>query len=347
MTPLFIVALVCWGAGWVLLARLRTSGGKLRVQGLETMPSIIVPARNEETNLPTLLHSITSQSSKPLEVIVVDDDSTDHTAEVTRQFGARVVKAQPLPDGWRGKAWACHQGAAAATGRLLLFLDADTWFEPDGLGKILAAYDGGAFSVGPFHAVWRAYENLSLFFNVNMTAGTVPDGLFGQMLLVDRESYERVGGHEAVRGRILENCFLAERFRGAGIPVQGLAGQGLLSFRMYPNGLRELVEGWTKGFAAGAGQTPRGVLLLLVGWMFGLMLVPLVWVVAGNSWAWAGLYLLCAAQAGWLARRIGSFSWWAALMYPVPLVFFFIVFGRSVLRGGKQVVWKGRRIHAD
>jgi 4,4'-diaponeurosporenoate glycosyltransferase len=306
--------------------------------------SIIIPARNEEHNLPVLLRSIHAQAVRPLEVIVVDDGSTDRTAAVAREWGATVIASQPLPEGWRGKTWACHQGAQAARGELLLCLDADTWFEPDGLAKILARYSGGALSVGPYHAVRESYEQLSLFFNLVMTAGTVPGGLFGQMLLVDRESYRRVGGHAAVQGRTLENFFLASLFREAGIPVCSVTGKGMLAFRMYPNGLRELVEGWTKGFASGAGATPKPRLLLIVAWMIGLML-PVV-LLPVTVWAWP-VYALCAAHVAWVSRRVGAFRWYAAALYPVPLIFFFAVFTRSALRSGKQVTWKGRAIRAD
>lgn len=306
--------------------------------------SVIIPARNEEHNLPRLLGSIQAQSCQPREVIVVDDGSSDRTAAVAREFGAMVITSQPLPDGWRGKTWACHQGAAAATGDLLLFLDADTWFEQDGLAKILKRYSGGAFSVGPYHAVRELYEQLSLFFNINMTAGTVPGGLFGQMLLVDRESYRRVGGHEAVKGRILENFWLAGLFRAAGIPVRSVTGRGMIAFRMYPGGLRELVEGWTKGFASGAGNTPRGKLIGLSVWMSVLMAPVVLLPVA--VWAWP-VYVFCAAQVAWASRQVGTFRWYAAALYPVPLLFFFAVFARSVFRSGKQVTWKGRTLRAD
>lgn len=377
MTVLLLVTLVLWALGFFLLPRLRRCG-RSSASCPALAVSIVIPARNEEQNLPMLLRSIASQSVKPREVIVVDDGSTDRTAAIAREHGATVVASQPLPEGWRGKTWACHQGARAATGDWLLFLDADTWFEPEGLARVLAAcaagptdcssrresaltalpqvqmertdvrcYEAFAFSIGPFHAVRRVHEDLSLFFNFNMTVGTVPDGLFGQMLLVDRESCRRVGGHEAVKGRTLENFFLAQQFRAAGIPVRSATGRGVLSFRMYPNGLRELVEGWTKGFAAGAGQTPRSVLLLVVAWMIGLMLAPIGWAVTGDSLAWGVVYLLCAAQVGWFARQIGAFRWFTALLYPVPLIFFFAVFARSAMRSGKQVTWKGREIRAD
>jgi 4,4'-diaponeurosporenoate glycosyltransferase len=186
-----------------------------------------------------------------------------------------------------------------------------------------------------------------LFFNFNMVLGTVPQGLFGQMLLVDRESYRRVGGHEAVRGKILENFWLAGRFREAGVPVASVLGRGVLSFRMYPNGLRELVEGWTKGFASGAGQTPRGTLLLIVAWMIGLMLAPLGALVTGDWIPWGAMYGLCAMQVALFSRLVGAFRWTTGLLYPLPLVFFFIVFARSAMRSGKLVTWKGREIRAD
>jgi 4,4'-diaponeurosporenoate glycosyltransferase len=216
MTPAFwVTTLVLWAAGFLLLGRLRACARSGAPHPAPSV-SIIIPARNEEHNLPTLLRSLASQSVNPCQIIVVNDGSTDRTAELARQLGATVIASQPLPDGWRGKTWACHQGAKAATGDLLLFVDADTWFEPDGLRRVLASYVGGACSVGPYHAVRKPYEHLSLFFNLNMTVGTVPHGLFGQMLLVDRESYRRVGGHETVKGRIPENVFLAGNFRPPG-----------------------------------------------------------------------------------------------------------------------------------
>lgn len=345
---LLAITLALWAAGWLVLGRVRRCGlGAVGKSISAVRLSIIIPARNEEQNLPTLLRSLAAQPLKPREIIVVDDGSTDRTAELARELGATVIASQPLPEGWRGKTWACHQGAQAATGELLLFLDADTWFEPDGLVRVVADYDGGAFSVGPFHAVRHAYEDLSLFFNLNMTIGTSPGGLFGQMLLVDRDSYRRVGGHEAVKGRILENCFLAQQFRAAGIPARSVTGRGVISFRMYPNGLRELIVGWTKGFASGAGQTPRGVLVLVVAWMIGLMLAPLGWLVTGDWLGWGAMYLLCAGQVGWFSRQIGAFHWFSALLYPVPLIFFFAIFAHSAMRSGKTVAWKGREIRAD
>ena len=223
-------------------------------------------------------------------------------------------------------------------------MDADTWFDTDGLAHILVRYHTGALSVGPYHAVRKPYEQLSAFFNLIMVLGTAPRGLFGQMLLVDRESYRHVGGHEAVKERILENYNLAQRFNHAGIPARSLIGKGAFAFRMYPHGLAELVQGWTKGFASGAIQTPKPVLLLIVAWLTAMM-----WPVGrltSSVWA-APVYLLFALQLGVMFRRVGTFRWYTTLLYPVPLVFFFAVFTWSLLRSGRQVTWKGRTIRAD
>jgi 4,4'-diaponeurosporenoate glycosyltransferase len=356
------VTLALWFAGWIVLGRVRRCGcGESNQSVRAGQLSIIIPARNEEQNLPTLLRSLAAQSIRPREIIVVDDASTDRTAELAREHGARVVNSQPLPDGWRGKTWACHQGAQAATGELLLFLDADTWFEPDGLQQVLAEFQaagGGVLSVAPHHAVRDFHEQFSAFFNLVMLAGTGaftlrgdrlgPRGLLGQFMLIERAAYQRVGGHEAVKARILENFWLAEQLRTAGVPLRCRGGRGVFSFRMYPQGWREVVDGWTKGFASGAGQTQLPILLLIIAWMIGLMTAPLGLAFRSQPLWWLGVYALCATQVAWLLRCVGTFHWSVALFYPVPLVFYFGVFARSVRlsRQRQAVAWKGRQIRA-
>lgn len=305
--------------------------------------SIIIPARNEAHNLPKLLQSIRDQPAQPLEVLVVDDDSADGTAGVAAAHGATVIASMHLPDGWRGKPWACHQGSLAARGSHLLFLDADCWFEAGGLDAILARYRGGAMSMAPYHRVRRAYEELSALFNLIMVASTTGHGLFGQMLLVERSAYERTGGHREVQGRVLENLHLASIYRAAGIGVASMPGRGMLAFRMYPEGLSSLVEGWTKGFAAGASETPRSAVLLVALWISGLMIALIA--LPFSPWS-AALYLAFALQFGLLLRQVGSFSWITALFFPVPLFFYLAVFARSLRRSGKQVTWKGREFRA-
>ncbi|HSG47547.1 MAG TPA: glycosyltransferase, partial [Longimicrobiales bacterium] len=107
--------------------------------------SVVIPARNEAGNIRTVLASVTAADYPDFEVVVVDDRSTDGTGEIARATPAararevRVVEGADLPEGWMGKPWACHQGAMAATGEVLLFTDADTWHGP---GLLRRAVEG-------------------------------------------------------------------------------------------------------------------------------------------------------------------------------------------------------------
>lgn len=332
--------------------------GESAADGIPTV-SIIIPARNEEKNLPALLDSLRAQQIRVLEILVIDDESTDRTAEVARSMGARVVPAGPLPEGWLGKANACHQGALAARGDWLLFLDADTWFEPSGLDRLLAffAKTGGALSLIPWHVVRAPHEHLSVFFNINAMAGTgaftpwpgLRASLSGPVLLVGRADYLASGGYEKVKSRILENFQLTRAFRDHGMGITVLGGRGIISYRMYPESARHLATGWMKGFANGAASTPRPVLILLVLWMTGLVCAAQGLALAPTTGLAWGLYALAVVQCLVFFARVGSFRWWSAVIYPVFLIFFFVLFGISASRAarGKSVQWKGRAIHAD
>lgn len=361
MTMLVIPA-VFWLAGWAMLARIKSCRP---AAGETPRPSrtlsVIIPARNEERNLPRLLRSLQNQSSPPDEIIVVDDASTDRTAAVAAELGAIVVSPPPLPEGWRGKTWACQHGADQAKGEWFLFLDADTWFEPEGLATVRAEFakaGGGALSVAPLHHVRTLHEQFSAFFNLVMLAGTggftalgdrlAPRGLLGQFLLIEQTAYLRVGGHAVVKEHILENFRLAEQLRAAGVPLHSRGGRNVFSFRMYPSGWREMIDGWTKGFAGGAGKTPLPLLVLVIAWMSGLIMAATNLLTTASAPGGLLLYVAYAVQVGWLLRRVGTFHWATALFYPVPLIFYFVVFARSVSRLSRRqtVVWKGRDIRA-
>jgi 4,4'-diaponeurosporenoate glycosyltransferase len=307
-------------------------------------PTIVVPARDEADNLARLLPSLEGADA---DVVVVDDGSTDGTAQVARAHGARVVDPGPPDEGWTGKAWACAAGAREARTDRLVFLDADVVLEPGGFDRILGEHDdaGGLLSVQPWHDVERPYEQLSAFFNLiapmSVEAFTVlgrrvrPTGAFGPCLVVDRGAYEAAGGHghPDVRGAVLDDVALA---RALAAPVTVLGGRGSIRFRMYPHGLAQLVEGWTKNFAGGAAGTRLGTLLLVLVWMSGL-----IGVVVDRQ---PVLYAAYVVQLLVLLRRLGRFSPLVAIAYPLPLAFFVGVFARSVFltHVRRQVRWRGR-----
>lgn len=129
-----------------------------------------------------------------------------------------------------------------------------------------------------------------------------------------------------------------------------LGGRQSVHFRMYPDGLAGLLEGWAKAFAAGASKTPPARMALVVFWIVGSVLAFMSLLL--SPWFGPGgitpvlVYSAFVAQWGFFLWRVGRFSFWTALFYPVPLVFFFGLFGHSIWlrRFGKPVVWKGRSI---
>ena len=129
-----------WLLGFIFLFRIPPCKSGIGTRGAYSPISVIIPARNEEHSLPALLASLKKQTLKPDEIIVVDDNSEDATAEVAEKGGAKVIRAKPLPEGWHGKPWACWTGAKEAQGEILVFLDADTSVQPDGLLKVMGAY---------------------------------------------------------------------------------------------------------------------------------------------------------------------------------------------------------------
>ena len=353
-----------WLVGFILLWRIPYLKKDERVATESPRLSIIIPARNEERNLSLLLNSLKHQTFKPHEIIVVDDHSTDSTAEIARKETCMVISSRDLPEGWTGKPWACWQGANRATGDVFLFLDADTFLEPDGLSKVMSTYfrKGGLLSIQPFHQMKRNYERLSAIFNIIAMAGMnaftllgskiKPMGAFGPCMVCSREDYFFVGGHEKARGEVLESLAIGKEFLKTKREVHCYGGKGTISFRMYPEGLRSLVEGFSKGFGTGANATSVVSLLMIVGWVSGGISVTRHLVesaILGNMTdllGWVVLDLFYILQIHWMLFRIGNFGFSTALLFQIPLIFFVFVFAYSILRIFlvQKVRWKGRDV---
>ncbi len=323
--------------------------------------SIVIPARNEAASLPILLASLTSVAA---EIVVVDDNSTDGTGDIAGRSKAVVVPVTSVPEGWTGKAWACHQGAQASSRPILLFLDADTEVTPGALEGLLdlQRQHGGLISVQPYHRAEKAYEQLSCYFNVVSLMGSGAFAprpprrpmAFGPCLLTARTDYDRAGGHAVVRDQILDDAQLAAAYARAGLPVRCFVGGRALRMRMYPAGPRQLAEGWTKNIAAGAGQADVSSAAAAAGWVAAhfavavgalsmIVATPLAW---GPPLLWCLAWIAVAVQLRMILRRIGSFRWWTWMIFPIPLAAFGAVFVRSLVRTHvrRSVRWRGRSI---
>jgi 4,4'-diaponeurosporenoate glycosyltransferase len=160
--------------------------------------SVIIPAYNESRRLQPLIESLNSQTQQPLEILVVDDHSTDGTGLLAASLGCQVLLADPVEPGWVGKSRACWSGAKKAQGTVLVFLDADTRLERDeALSELVAAFaqqgKKGILSVQPFHRVKKRYESFSAIFNIIVLSGLNRFSILGSRIhgtgaFVDRVS---------------------------------------------------------------------------------------------------------------------------------------------------------------
>ncbi len=315
--------------------------------------------------MPGLLRSLKQQDLVPHEIIIIDDFSEDKTKQIAEQEGIIVLSSAPHPEGWQGKTWVCYQGAQRATGDILVFLDADTMLEKDGLRRMIETYKqvNGILSLQPFHKIKKVYEELSAFFNIivmgAMGSFTIlgktinPAGLFGPVLIISKDKYLQYDGHSIVKNEIMEHMSYGSSVKDKGENIYCYGGKHTISFRMYPNGIGDLINGWSKGFASGAMKTSISILVVIVLWIVGASGTARILIqecITGDTIQmiqWVFLYVCYVMQIYWMIRRIGNFKFYTALFYPIPLLFFVVVFIYSLIRVFvlKKAVWKGRTIN--
>lgn len=350
-----------WVAGWAAAGRSRRLPPAQ--SNVDVSVSVVVPARNEASRLPALLAALARDDAGTAahEVIVVDDQSTDGTGRIADAAGATVVRPGPPPFGWRGKPWACREGALASGGEVLVFLDADTEPAPGFVHRLAAAaaQSGGLVSVQPWHRVERLYERASAVGSVvALMAGTGPHLVplsvparmwrrpvgFGPAMAVPRSSYLATGGHALVRDEVVEDIALAVALADRGLPVAAYAdgGERSIVYRMYQEGPAALIDGWTRNLAAGAGRTPVLRAALVGLWVAGAGGAALA--IRSAPLAYVGFVIQFAV----LFRRAGRFGVLTAAAYPCLLAAFVALFVRSAAYrvGRRPLRWRGRLLAA-
>jgi glycosyltransferase involved in cell wall biosynthesis len=322
--------------------------------------SVIVPARDEEANIAKCLESLVGQQGASYEVIVVDDHSADRTREIARGFPAKVMEADPLAAGWSGKCNACWTGAKFATGKWLLFTDADTRHSAASVATGLReaeAQSAALLSYSPKQEVHSFAEHalmpvifaeLALSFRpreVSDPASRVA-AANGQYLLIRREVYEAVGGHAAVANAILDDVELARKVKSAGYRLQFRLAD-VVSTRMYRS-LPQMWEGWTKNLVL-LFPNARG-LALRRGIEFGLIAWSVIAaVIALLDHDRMGALVNGALAFGLLVffyQRIrrAHFDWLSNVCAVFGLPLFMILLLRSyICHKSGEVRWKGRR----
>jgi chlorobactene glucosyltransferase len=338
------------------------------------MVSVIVPARNEATNISICIASLLNSLYPRFEIIVVDDDSVDGTGDIVRILAehadgrVRVVEGAALPPGWLGKPWACWQGYQQARGDVLVFTDADTRHEDMLLGRAAGALlDTGAdmVSIMPrqlmgsfwerlilphiFTLLWMRYHDLQ---RINRTRNPRIVIANGQFIMVRREAYEAIGGHEALRTEIVEDQKFAQRLVAEGRRIYIAHAENLMETRMYRS-LRGIIEGWTKNLALGSSRAAPGWIGAFTPWLIAISVIG-AWVAPPVILLATLLTPLGGWVQGWsLAVTAFSLLFWMlmltlqrvplpyAAVYPVGALVTALLFVRSALRG-PRVAWKGR-----
>jgi chlorobactene glucosyltransferase len=353
---------------------LRLAGARARtVPGIDDaissspdpLPSVTVciPARNEERNIGVLLSMLDSQTHPPMEVLVLDDQSTDATASIVMEHEhanrrIRLIQGKPLPEGWTGKNWACHQLAEESGGDVLLFVDADV--RPSGHAveqtvTAMARYRADALSAFPrqlFSGVGSAmvipvmdvllYGFLPLLLVLRSRAVSLA-AANGQWFAFTREAYRRIGGHAAVRDRIVEDVELARAVKRKNGRMMLTSGNGSVSCRMYES-LEEIREGFSKNFFAAFGfNTPVFIAVLLL--LFMVFVLPFILLLT-SLWPLAltavGLNVFIRLLLSWRAGH-GPLP---LLLHPFGIVVALLI-GLDAVRLRYRhgaVQWKDRRI---
>ncbi|MGH4038492.1 MAG: glycosyltransferase [Sphaerochaeta sp.] len=331
----------------------------------DPLVSIIIPARNEELNLPNLLNDLDNQKYKIDEIICVDDDSTDATAKIIEDSGAKYLNINYLPSGWKGKTWACQNGAKEASGDLLLFVDADVRLSPSAVKLLVKHYKkyGNPISVQPYHNVEKKHEYFSLFFNMIQICSTSLSiykakkhvGFYGPVLLISKNLFLKYDGYEAVKNSVIEDFNLGKFYNSKHIVIDLLMGGGKIKFKMYPNSIFEVVEGWSKNFSSGAISIKLSLFVLIFFWLVYLTVLPYEFfrsIVNKNyllTLFTLLIYILTIFKMNSSLKKIGSYPFIVSIIYPVYLLFFHIVFFYSLFGTYlfKTTKWKGRNMKED
>jgi len=365
------VLMVVFAINLVLnLRSLKRPDHNSRISKPEPLISVLIPARNEEQNIKTCLKSVQRQDYPNFEVVVLDDNTTDRTYQIVERIAAkdkrvRLIKGKPLAPGWAGKPFACYQLAENGKGSWLLFIDADTTCERHMLRstlKVALDLDLSLLSGFPRQMAESLPEKLALpmmyFFLMtwlplwwlHRSLGHRPSITIGQFLLFRKDEYWRIGGHGAVKDRIIEDVWLGVETVRHGGRHEAIDLSTVFYCRMYRD-VGAMWEGFVKWIYSIAALSPVVIVAMLAA-AFVFYMAPFYWVLNGflsasapTDWRFIAVFQIgMILLMRWLVERHFRQSLLSTFLHPLGISFWFTagVYGlwREIV--GLGVRWKER-----
>jgi len=260
---------------------------KFRLRKPLPLISVLIPARNEERNIKNCVSSVLRQNYPYLEIIVLDDNSADQTFKIAKELSRgskilKIVRGKKLPPGWNGKNWACHQLSQAAKGEWFLFTDADTTHKPHSVSTAFAAArkNNSVFITsipGLKNKTWSeklvlpvihfAFLVLVPFKLINYSEDCRLSFGIGPFMLIKRDFYFALGGHEVLKKEIVDDMALAKLVKVNKGKITILDGTKFMSVRFYAN-FHELWNGLSKNTYEAIGSSPHYLAVVLIGSYF-------------------------------------------------------------------------------
>jgi chlorobactene glucosyltransferase len=333
--------------------------------------SVLIPARNEESNIEACLESLRQQDYPHYEILVLDDDSTDRTAEIITEIVAedprvRLLKGQELPSDWAGKPFACQQLAQEAKGSWLLFTDADTLHAPSVLRYVLGtALSSKAALISGFPyqkttSIWQKMALPILFYFMLLfwmplwwlqrSERALPSVAIGQFLFFSAQAYWSIGGHEAVKSRIVEDVWLGREMTRHHYRQLTLDLSQLVSCQMYRE-FGPMWDGIARWLYTLASLSAFTLIVMMVVVVL-LFLAPFLWLAQGlllsqPAFSWqmlVGIQVAILLLGRFLVGRRFSQPKSSIILHPIGIGFLLIIglYASYQCLTGAGVKWKGR-----
>lgn len=325
----------------------------------QKLVSVLIPARNEEINIEKCIKGILDQDYEKKEIIVLDDNSTDNTYTLASSFSTsnvKVLKGKTLPPDWLGKNWACHQLADQANGEYLLFLDADVELTSEVISSAvfeLEKSNTALLSIFPTQIIksfgehlivplmnWLLLTFLPLSF-VHSTSSKSFVAANGQFMLWKKLDYFKIGGHEKVKSKVVEDMELARLVKQKKLKVKTMLGGNLVFCRMYES-FNQAYNGFTKNFFAGFLLRPF-LFLIIISFLLIAFLLPFLFLMPPvYSFILIALILITRISISTISNQNLFIN---VLLHPVQMLFMFWIGIVSVIKfKTKKLVWKQRKL---